>query len=81
AMHNTLKHAHSAQKIFLDIKSHQNQLEIIWSDDGPGFDLVDTKFGNGLNNMSVRAQKINAELNLDNRKGCRITLTLPVKLD
>ncbi|MEL6359303.1 MAG: triple tyrosine motif-containing protein, partial [Bacteroidota bacterium] len=81
AMHNTLKHAHSARKIFLDIKSHQNQLEIIWSDDGPGFDLVDTKFGNGLNNMSVRAQKINAELNMDNRKGCRITLTLPVKLD
>ncbi len=63
AMHNALKHA-DCKNVILQFQLNSDQLEISITDDGKGFDPLLSSKGNGLVNMSNRAKKLGAELNL-----------------
>lgn len=77
AMHNSCKHATSARRVSFSVGHDQRGLIMRWSDDGPGF-VSAPKGGNGIKNMTVRAQKIGATLDIESRAGTRITLSLPL---
>lgn len=61
AIHNCLKHA-SASEIKVSIEQQDQQLKIIISDNGKGFDMNSIEKGSGLINMKKRAHNIGGEL-------------------
>jgi signal transduction histidine kinase len=78
ALHNIIKHAMATEAILKFTVKH-NLLSIVIKDNGKGFKKEElNKFGNGLNNMRNRMKNINGNCIIENHKGARITLTLPV---
>ncbi len=78
ALHNIIKHAMATEAI-LKLTVKHNVLSIVIYDNGKGFNKEElNKFGNGLNNMRNRMKNINGNCIIENHKGARITLTLPV---
>lgn len=77
AMNNALKYA-NARHIAVKIQSDNQQLEILISDDGQGFDPKTVERGNGLNNMIKRAHDIGAEISIEPiiDKGTKIKMKL-----
>ena len=66
---NTLKHADAS---FMDLNislSEEKILNILFEDNGTGFDSSDKKEGLGLTNIRKRLSKINGELLIDSLKG------------
>jgi ligand-binding sensor domain-containing protein/two-component sensor histidine kinase len=63
AINNSMKYA-EAKNISLSITLAEKKLQVIISDDGIGFDLTQSKRGNGLNNMERRAREINYRFDL-----------------
>jgi len=80
SVNNAIKHA-EAKNININFDYNSQHLEVKIHDDGRGFDLDQTKFGNGLNNMKKRAKRLNAELAIqsESEKGTTVTLTLNPK--
>jgi signal transduction histidine kinase len=72
---NTVKHA-KATKINCFIENNE-QLTIIITDNGKGFDISERSYGNGLKNMKYRAAEIYFDLTLNSGpgKGTEIKLT------
>lgn len=83
AMNNALKHSH-CRNVTLTISANASRLEIALADDGAGLPLFKTAGegtgsdqegeapprGNGLNNMRLRAEKLNGTIDLlPNRNG------------
>jgi len=78
ALHNILKHA-QATEATLKFKLKQDVLTVVISDNGTGIkEEAMNRFGNGLNNMRRRLESINGKCLIENQKGTRITLVLPV---
>ncbi len=78
AVNNVAKYS-ACHNVWIEIKRNENQ-QIILSikDDGIGFDMqsknetaehVNAFGGNGMSNMNLRAQQINAELKINSSKG------------
>lgn len=63
AIHNSLKHAR-ATKISFSAIVNKEMLEITVKDDGQGINSSDSMDGHGINNMKVRAKRINAKLTI-----------------
>ncbi len=63
ALNNALKYSH-ANHIGLVVDKNGNQLTLSIKDDGKGFDMMNLKPGNGLKNMRLRAEEINAEFEI-----------------
>jgi ligand-binding sensor domain-containing protein/signal transduction histidine kinase len=79
AIHNALKHS-KADHIKFIAKISDDILEIRLQDNGAGFDLESAKNGHGINNMNVRASRINGTLNIiSNHKGTTIALSVKFK--
>ncbi len=55
-------------------------LQIVMKDDGQGFDQLSVIKGNGLNNMQVRAGRLNGRLYIDSRKDKGTILNLTFKI-
>ena len=55
-------------------------IEIIFNDDGAGFDLNKVKFGNGIRNMENRAIKIKGKLSWKTESGKGTTVIFSGKL-
>lgn len=64
AIHNALKHSRAGVVIF-SAAVQGGVLEIGVKDDGKGLDAAASMDGHGINNMNVRAQRINAKLNIN----------------
>jgi len=81
ALTNVRKHSH-ARNVKINLTRDKNQLLLEISDDGVGFDVnqLSEAEGNGLRNMSERARKINAaiEISPSPGKGTKIQLSLPL---
>lgn len=78
-LNNTLKHA-NATEVNIDVTSENQQLTIIYRDNGQGFDLQKlTKRGLGLNNIESRASMIRGELEYQNDLEKGMGLILKVK--
>ncbi|WP_445749937.1 sensor histidine kinase, partial [Polaribacter sp.] len=63
AMTNAAKHSYS-NEVKLSMKIKNNDLNIIFEDNGIGFNFDEISTKNGLSNMQLRAQKINALLTI-----------------
>ncbi len=63
AIHNALKHS-KARQVNYQARLNNDMLLITLQDDGLGFDTAYGKNGHGINNMYVRAARINADLNI-----------------
>ena len=68
AMNNSLKYA-QCQTFRLKAESSENQLRLILSDDGLGFEQEQLIRVNGLNNMKARAAEIGANIEIQSVPG------------
>lgn len=76
---NIIKHA-KASKITLMAKVSTDQIEIVITDNGKGFDMTTVAAGRGLSHMQHRAKQLNARLACDSSaEGTRVTLQLPLQ--
>ena len=71
---NTMKHA-KANLVTLQIVYEESQLNIIFEDDGIGFNPTLISKGIGLKNIEARVKKLHGNLNIDSRIG-RGTITI-----
>jgi ligand-binding sensor domain-containing protein/signal transduction histidine kinase len=62
-IHNALKHS-KATEVQFKAKLSKDLLLMSLEDNGIGFDINDAKNGHGMNNMYVRAARINADLSV-----------------
>jgi ligand-binding sensor domain-containing protein/signal transduction histidine kinase len=80
ALNNALKYSR-AKHIRLEVNFKQaDALQLVLTDDGAGFDTQNFKKGHGIDNMNVRAKRINAKLYLDSRPGKGTILNLTFRL-
>lgn len=80
ALNNTLKYA-KATNVTLEVSmKRRDVLQMILKDDGLGFDVKAVKKGNGVNNMQVRAGRLNGKIYIDSfiGRGTIISLTFRV---
>jgi signal transduction histidine kinase/Flp pilus assembly protein TadD len=78
ALHNIVKHA-QATDAEMKIMLGKKVLSIIIKDNGRGIPKgVLNRFGNGMNNMQSRMTSIKGEFSVQNYKGTKVTLKLPV---
>jgi signal transduction histidine kinase len=77
AINNSIKYA-DPKIILVTIKPHGNDIFITIIDDGKGFILEKTEFGNGINNMRKRIAGINGslEINSGTETGTAIVIQL-----
>ncbi|TCD01971.1 hypothetical protein EZ449_19435 [Pedobacter frigidisoli] len=76
--HNALKHA-KATEVTLLVSFENDCMTISFSDNGIGFDeKLIKKTGMGLDNLRMRAKRINGDLLIENHNGTRVTLTIPL---
>lgn len=79
---NTLKHA-NATKIDISFKPNEQKLEIDYSDNGKGFDILvlNAKKGIGMQNIQSRLQMVNATyvINTKPNEGFKINIICPIE--
>ncbi len=80
ALNNTLKYS-GAKTVSMDVHlKNRDTLDIVLKDNGHGFDLNTVKKGNGINNMNVRAGRLNGKLYIDSRKDHGTIIHLAFKI-
>lgn len=67
AINNAIKYA-DANTISVNITNPNNKLNISIVDNGKGFDVKSISYGNGLNNMTKRAQDIGSILQIESKE-------------
>lgn len=76
AMNNCLKYS-GATKVILKVNlKTDDRLEMILADNGTGFDLENVPKGHGLDNMNIRASRINGLLTTNTAPGKGTMITL-----
>lgn len=77
---NTAKYAR-AKNVLISITKHQEHLNIIFEDDGIGFDTAKTKNGIGISNIKERVKLENGEFTIDSKInfGTTIIINIPIK--
>lgn len=79
AINNAIKYS-ECKNLSVDIKKIKDRLVLVISDDGKGFDPATAVNGNGLRNISERAQEMNAELDFKtscNGTTVKVSLKIP----
>jgi signal transduction histidine kinase len=78
AINNAVKYS-DANEIIVDVKNISNKIQIEIQDNGKGFDIENTEFGNGLYNMKKRIEEIEGtfEINSIINKGTKIRFEIP----
>lgn len=82
AVNNALKYADAA-KIFVKIKTMEDDFLILIKDDGKGFNSSEVTQGNGLNNMKKRAIDLKGKLAVKSKRdlGTTVALQFPRKMN
>jgi len=77
-INNTIKHA-KAQHIHLSIAWGEEQLSMVYEDDGQGFDTEENNAGLGMYTLQSRAQSLGGELTMVSHPGAgmKCTVTIP----
>ncbi len=77
---NTLKYA-DAKEVNIQLSKIDDTLQIIYDDDGNGFDINHVKKGLGLKNMKARAAKLGGDIDFDSApgRGTTAVLTIPIQ--
>lgn len=77
--HNILKHANASTARLL-IEIEKDQLIVSLKDNGIGFDpALQKSAGVGMDNIRVRAERLRAGLIIENYKGTRVRINIPMK--
>jgi len=79
-LNNILKYAQaSSAEVAIWVKNQQ--LGVLLSDNGVGFDLSAKRTGIGITNMKTRAENLNASFIVESKpgKGCRINIVFPLE--
>lgn len=77
---NTLKHA-QASSITLQVLRDEDRLNIIYEDNGRGFDTNRAYDGMGLKGISSRVDKLNGQFDIDSGKGAGTTYNITINLN
>jgi PAS domain S-box-containing protein len=77
-LNNIVKYA-AAKHVAVSIKTEQNSIRLMISDDGKGFDTKQKRKGIGIANMMNRVEAFNGKMTLDSEpgKGCRLQILIP----
>lgn len=77
---NTLKHA-NANSVEVHLNIHEAILQLIFEDDGNGFEVENLNKGIGLKNIKNRLKQLEAALILDStpKRGTVVTIEIPLK--
>ncbi|MDD4847893.1 MAG: ATP-binding protein [Bacteroidales bacterium] len=82
-INNTLKHA-SATHVMIDLRTQKQELHVVYTDDGIGFDtetVLATTSGMGLSNMRSRINSLNGNIDIQSEKdeGVIFNIDIPIK--
>ena len=78
ALHNIVKHS-QATEVILNIQANHH-LSIKLKDNGIGFDKNNARpFSNGLSNMELRIKEIGGRIEVTNKNGTLVDLSVPLK--
>ncbi len=75
AINNIVKHS-DATSVEVKLLNIKNTFQMFIRDNGQGFDPNSVKQGNGIKNMKLRAERVNADLTIHTQKGVEVTLTM-----
>ncbi len=78
---NTIKHAKATQ-VDIQFNLLDNSINLLFEDNGLGFDSEKTSKGIGLNNIKSRLKRINGDFNVDSRpnRGSIVNIEIPIIL-
>lgn len=76
---NTIKYS-GATKITLQISLQGDELNMIYEDNGKGFDLAKVKRGIGLENIENRVKRLDGQLHIDTTPGYGMTAIIEIPL-
>ena len=80
-LNNALKHANASQ-VTMDVTLlKKNELNIVLTDDGKGFDPAASRKGQGVNNIITRAKRIGGTVGIRSAEGAGTAITLVFELD
>lgn len=80
AMNNSLKYSEANKtKLEVTIKPH-DALQVVFSDNGKGFDLDTMQKGHGLDNMHIRAKRLEGRFYIDTHPGRGTIITLTFRM-
>lgn len=81
AMNNCLKYAQARNVVLRISLNDDDGITLLLSDDGKGFDMQSVKRGHGIDNMTVRAKRIDGQLIIDSQieKGTSIQLLFQLR--
>lgn len=74
---NSLKHA-KAKLITIQLIASENNLQLMFEDDGIGFDSASVKKGLGLKSMQDRVANLHGQFDLDSQKGFGTTIIIDI---
>ncbi len=80
SINNVLRHS-GASLVELSIRRQRNELVVVVSDDGHGFDSSAVSKGNGLHSMETRAAEAGGRLSVHSRpgQGCTLQFYIPLQ--
>ncbi|MFY0686007.1 MAG: sensor histidine kinase [Cyclobacteriaceae bacterium] len=78
-INNTLKHAR-AKEIRLEITGIDDNINIIYEDNGSGFNIKEVKKGMGLKNILSRIDSLDGQITFDNNPGKNMTAIIEIPL-
>jgi len=81
-INNAIKYS-EADTIKVQLYDEETQIRLEIADNGKGFNVNEIARGNGLANLSQRANLLNGTLTIDSQegKGCKVTAVIPYTLD
>lgn len=79
---NVIKHA-KANDIEICLNAYEDSIQLLFEDNGIGFDAKKSPKGIGLHNIKKRLQKLNARINIDSvlNRGTAINIDIPIAYD
>lgn len=79
AVNNLVKYS-KASEAKVEVRSDEHNIHLVVSDNGKGFDIKNTRAGNGIQNMKQRAEKWDAQLKMDSVPGKGTEIVLDMKI-
>jgi signal transduction histidine kinase len=79
---NTLKHA-KAKNVEIHVNIHNKTLQMLFEDNGVGFDKEKMRTGIGLQNIKSRLEALQGNINIDStiNRGTAVTIEIPINYD
>lgn len=76
---NTLKHA-NATGIVIQLNAFKDHVQLMFEDNGKGFNLNDKRSGLGLRTIEQRVLNLSGELNIDSKQGYGTTVIIEIPI-